>query len=268
MRSQLTVLIPCKDERENIAACIAAVRSIADEVLVADSGSRDGTIALARRMGCRVIEREYIDSGNFKNWAIPQAAHAWVLIVDADERVTPGLAAEIRELLDAGPDKDAYSIGRHTYFLGHAIHHGDWANDRVTRLVHRDRCRYAEFTDHAEFELHRDRVGKLRHKMIHYTAWNLDDYLAKMTHYASQTADHWHAEGVQPKIWNLVFNAPLRFMRSYVLRGGFLDGKIGFQIAGLTAYYSFLKQAQLWQRAYGLAHVEVEAHCADERIQC
>ncbi len=268
MHRELTVLIPCKNERENIPACIAAVRSIADEVVVADSGSSDGTVVVAQRMGCRVIEREYIDSGNFKNWAIPQAAHAWILIVDADERITPELATEIRNLLDKEPDKDAYAIGRHNYFLGHAINHGDWAHDRVIRLVRRDRCRYAEHTDHAEFDLPPERVGLLRHKMIHYTAWNLDDYLAKMTHYASQTADHWHATGVQPNIWNLVFNAPLRFLRAYLMRGGFLDGKIGFQVAGLTACYSFLKQVQLWQRTYSLSRVEVDHHdAADEVVE-
>jgi len=266
MRHQLTVLIPCKNERENIGTCIAAVRSIADEVLVVDSGSSDGTVVVAKRMGCRVIEREYINSGNFKNWAIPRAVHAWILIVDADERITPELATEIRTLLDTDPDKDAYAMGRQNYFLGHAINHGDWARDRVIRLVRRDRCRYAELTDHAEFDLPPERVGMLQHKIIHYTAWNLDDYLAKMTHYASQTADHWHASGVQPNIWNLVFNAPLRFIRSYIVRGGFLDGKIGFQVAGLTAFYSFLKQVQLWQRAYGRSRAEVEPHAAADEV--
>ena len=93
MTAKLTVLIPCKDERRNIRACIESVQAIADEILIADSGSTDGTLDIVRDIGgCRIIEREYINSANFKNWAIPQARHEWVLVVDADERVTPELA--------------------------------------------------------------------------------------------------------------------------------------------------------------------------------
>jgi (heptosyl)LPS beta-1,4-glucosyltransferase len=89
----LTVLIPCKNERLNIKDCIESVRGIADEILIADSGSTDGTLEIVRGLGgCRIIEREYVNSANFKNWAIPQAKHEWVLVVDADERVTPELA--------------------------------------------------------------------------------------------------------------------------------------------------------------------------------
>src|SRR5262245_65872301 len=97
---KLTVLIPCKNERLNIKDCIESVRGIADEILVADSGSTDGTLDIVRELGgCRIIEREYVNSANFKNWAIPQAKHEWVLVVDADERVTPDLAEEIRTVL-------------------------------------------------------------------------------------------------------------------------------------------------------------------------
>ena len=95
MEAQLTVLIPCKDERLNIRACIESARKVADEVLVADSGSSDETRDIAGSLGVRVIERDFIGYSDFKNWAIPQAKHAWVLIVDADERVSPALRSEI-----------------------------------------------------------------------------------------------------------------------------------------------------------------------------
>src|SRR5918999_4579149 len=98
MRNKLTVIIPAKNEREQIRACIVSARQVADEVLLADSRSTDGTPDVARELGCRIIERDYRTSGDFKNWAIPQAAHEWVLILDADERITPELAAEIRRI--------------------------------------------------------------------------------------------------------------------------------------------------------------------------
>src|SRR3954469_24717480 len=111
MSSKLTVIIPCKNERDNIVACVASARQVADEVLVADSGSTDGTLEMARELGCRIIEREYGTSGDFKNWAIPQAAHEWVFILDADERIAAELANEIRDTL-ADPIRNGYWVYR------------------------------------------------------------------------------------------------------------------------------------------------------------
>src|SRR3954462_10317659 len=109
MSNALTVIIPCKNERRNIRACVASAQQVADEVLVADSGSTDGTLEIARGLGCRIIECEYGTSGDFKNWAIPQAGNEWVFILDADERITPGLAAEIGSTL-VNPTHDGYWI--------------------------------------------------------------------------------------------------------------------------------------------------------------
>src|SRR5687768_1641821 len=145
----LTVLIPCKNERRHLAECIASVRPVADEILVADSGSTDGSLEIARELGCRVIEREYVNSANFKNWAIPQANHEWVLVVDADERVTPELGAEIRSVLASGESHDAYLMRRDNFFLGHPIRYCDWNTPELTRLFRRDLGRYQERRVHA-----------------------------------------------------------------------------------------------------------------------
>src|SRR5688500_14989641 len=146
MSQPLTVLIPCRDEQKNIRACIEAARLVADEVLVADSGSVDRTLEIVRQVGgCRVIEREFVDYADFKNWAIPQAAHEWVLIVDSDERVTPELAAEIRTLLENPPENvDGYWVYRRNFFMGREIKHSGWNTDCVFRLILRDKCRYGK----------------------------------------------------------------------------------------------------------------------------
>ncbi len=161
LANPLTVIIPCKNEREHIRACIASAQRVADEVLVADSGSTDDTLEIVRKLGCRIIEREYGTSGDFKNWAIPQAAHEWVLILDCDERITADLAAEIRREL-AAPRHDGYWIYRRNHFLGHPIRFGPWKNDRCLRLFRRDLGRYVGPTDHAEVELTSGTVGRLR----------------------------------------------------------------------------------------------------------
>src|SRR5262245_14590403 len=110
---KVTVIIPCKNERANIRPCIESARLIADEVLVADSGSTDGTLNIVRQMGgCRIIEREYVHYGDFNNWAIPQAHHEWVFVLDADERITSALAREVCEILREEPKHDGYLVCR------------------------------------------------------------------------------------------------------------------------------------------------------------
>jgi glycosyltransferase involved in cell wall biosynthesis len=244
--NQLTVIIPCRNEREHIRACIVSAQLVADEVLVADSGSTDGTLEIARSLGCRVIEREYGTSGDFKNWAIPQAACEWVLILDADERVRVELAAEIRRVL-ADPRHDGYWIGRRNHFLGHAIRFGPWKNDRCLRLFRRELGRYVGPTDHAEVELHGGTAGALRERMTHYTCTSYAQYLPKLSRYAEVQSQVWHHQGRRTHAGHLLLRFPLRFLQGYVWRLGFLDGLAGLQVCALVAYLSYLKHAYLWQ---------------------
>lgn len=248
MSLPLTVLIPCKDERRNIGPCIEAVRRIAGEILVADSGSTDGTLEIVRQLGgCRIIEREYNYSGDFKNWAIPQARQPWVLIVDADERVTAELAGEIERELRGKPAHDGYWIYRENYFLGHRIRYGVWRRDKVLRLFRRDGARYRGDTDHAEIQVESGNVGRLRNRLQHFTYWTYEQYYRKFHRYSRLQAERWHAEGRRPSYLRLLATGPLRFLQSYVLQAGFLDGLAGLQVAALTGFYSFAKQAHLWE---------------------
>lgn len=258
---KLTVIIPCKNERMNIRSCIESARLVADEILVADSGSTDGTLEIVRQMGdCRIIEREYVHSGDFKNWAIPQAQHEWVLIVDADERVTPELATEIRQQLAAGPRLDGYWIYRHNYFMGHLIRHCGWGHDSVLRFFRRDLGRYVGDTDHAEVHVHTNRVGRLRHRLAHYTFCSYHQFFHKFDRYTMWQAKVWYEQGRRTNWFRLLFQGPLRFLRSYIIQLGFLDGLPGLQVCMITGYYSFMKQARLWEihRAVPRPDPEVE----------
>ncbi|MEM8866282.1 MAG: glycosyltransferase family 2 protein [Planctomycetota bacterium] len=243
----LTVLIPCKDERRHLPGAVASAQAIADEVLVADSGSTDGTLQLARELGCRVIEREYVTSGDFKNWAIPQATYDWVLIVDADERVSPKLAREIKQRLAKPATADGYWVRRVNQFFGKPLRFGSWRPTRLLRFFRRDFGRYVGDTDHAEVSISTGRVGKLRSPLHHLAIWSYERYLPKLYRYADVQAQLWHGRGRRTNIWQLVFRGPLRFGQDYVLRGGLFDGAAGLQSAVLVAYGSYLKQARLWE---------------------
>jgi len=263
----LTVIIPCKNERLNIRPCIESARPIADEILLADSGSTDGTLDIVRGLGgCRIVEREYINSGNFKNWAIPQARHEWVLIVDADERVTPELAAEIQALLAAGPQADGYHIRRENYFLGHRIRHGAWGSDKVLRLFRRDLGRYVGESDHAEVGVSTGRTARLRHRLQHFTYWSYDQYFRKFHRYTIQRAQTWRDEGRRVRPLRMLTSGIFRFLHCYIVRGGFLDGVAGIQVCALTGFYSFMKQARLWEMSEARPQPDPEAeHAAPER---
>jgi glycosyltransferase involved in cell wall biosynthesis len=265
MKQKLTVIIPCKNERLNIRPCMVSAKLVADELIVSDSGSTDGTLDIIREVGgARLIEREYINSGNFKNWAIPQATHEWVLILDSDERVTPELAAEINTLLTVGPQHDGYEIYRANYFLGHRIRHAGWGADKVLRLFRRDLGRYQGESDHAEVEITTGRVSRLKQRIEHYTYWSYDQYFRKLQRYSVQGAQNKLAAGKHVNFWEMAIAPPLRFLHCYFFRLGFLDGLAGLQISMLTGYSSFAKQIRMWELEHGRPQPDPEVEHAKQ----
>lgn len=258
MPAQLTVLIPCLNEVANLRACIASARLVADEVLVADSGSTDGTLQLAHALADRVIEREFVCDSDFKNWAIPQAAHGWVLVLDADERISPALAAEIRQVLTQPAEHDGYAIAFRTFMLGHELRHGGWSSTTSIRLFRRN-CRYQTLRVHADIDLPPRQVGKLQHKLLHYTYWSLEQYLEKFNRYTTAAARDAAQARVKPSVLRLLTHPPAHFVKVYFLRGGILDGVPGLMMATLSTYYRFVKYAKLWALRYGKQQILVEA---------
>ncbi len=253
MKQPLTVIVPVRNERLNIGACLASFHAIADEIIVADSGSDDETLEIAADFDkVRIIERDYITSGDFKNWAIPQARHEWVLIVDADERVTRPLASEIQLELSRGTVKDGYWIRRENHFLGHRLRWGDARTDRVLRLFRRDRGRYEGPSDHGEIRIPGGQIGTLKAPFQHFSVWSYDQLLRKYDRYTSLQARQWQQQRRDTSTFKLLVRPALRFLREYLLQGGFLDGKPGIQQAWLAAFYSFTKQARLWELNHGL----------------
>jgi len=265
MPEKLTALIPCKNEERNVRPCIESVRGLADEVLVADSGSTDRTMAIAAELGCRIVQREYVNSADFKNWAIPQASSPWVLVVDADERVTGELASEIRSLLSGAPRFDGYVIRRRNHFFGHAIDHCGWNRDKVLRLFRRDVSRYEKKRVHADVVVQTGRVGSLRGRLLHYTYWTFDQYLEKFGRYTTWAAEDLRDRGRRAGFLSLTLRPAWRFFRHYFLMLGFLDGRAGLILSRLAAYSVFMKYAKLWAMDHGLPWPDPEKDARAEK---
>jgi glycosyltransferase involved in cell wall biosynthesis len=246
MRPALTVVVTTLNEEVNLRECLESL-AFADEIFLVDSFSSDGTLAIARAFPkVRVVQHEYFGSAAQKNWAMEQVTTPWLLIVDADERVPAPLANEILALLEKGPDAKAYYLRRQNVFLDRVIRHSGWSTDKVVRLMERDAARYPNRRVHADLDPE-GRTPTLLSPMIHYTCRSLAQYLDKIHRYATWGAADAFRAGRRPGAAELLFRPIWRFLRTYVVQAGFLDGRHGLVLCGLQAWSVFLKWAKVWE---------------------
>jgi glycosyltransferase involved in cell wall biosynthesis len=243
-RLPISVIITTFNEEINIEDCIRSVLW-ADEVLVVDSHSKDRTVELARRHPVKLLEREYFGSAAQKNWSMDRVENDWVLILDADERLTDDLAQEILQLLVEGPQFYGYFLRRRNIVLGKVIRHSGWSTDKVIRFFHRSHGRYPDRRVHADLDIEGP-TPVLRNALLHYTFRSLDQYWEKLRNYAEWGAAQAFREGRRAGVRELAGRPVWRFVRTYFLQLGLLDGLHGLVVCGLQAFGSFLKYAQLW----------------------
>ncbi len=244
MNEKLSVLIPTLNEEKNISACIDSVREIADEILVLDNFSTDKTVEISRAAGATVHQRKFDHFPANKNAGIELLQNDWILILDADERLTPVLREEIRGTI-LNPQAEAYAILRDTFFCGRMVR--CWSGKVVVRLFRKGKAHYDPERFVHEHLIVKGRTGTLRNPMEHYTFRSHEQFLPKVELYAKLGALEAFQRGKRASWMVMIFSPPLRFFKDYVLRAGFLDGIPGLCIAWLAAYSMFLKQAKLWE---------------------
>lgn len=236
----LSVIIT-KNEGHNIRACLESV-TWADEIIVVDSGSADDTVAICREFTPHVYIHDWPGFGAQKNRALDYATNEWVFSIDADERVSPDLRAEIQSAMHEW-HKDAYEIPRLSSFCGRYIHHSGWRPDYVTRLFKRGVGRFSDDLVH-ERVIVTGSTGRLRQPILHESFRNAEELLAKINHYSSASALMLHKKNRTASLKKAVAHALWAFLRTYILRAGFLDGREGFMLAVSTAegtYYRYVK---------------------------
>lgn len=241
---RVTATVITLNEAAHIEACLASL-VWADEVIVVDSGSTDGTPDLARKAGARVIEREWPGYSAQKDFAAEQAAHDWILSVDADERVTPALAAEIRQTVTHPGDTAGFRIPRITFHLGRWIRTTDWYPDFQLRLYDRRQAGWARRRVH-ESVTARGPIGYLTQDLQHYAYRDLAHHHETMQRYTTLAAEQMFEEGRRARLTDLLLHPPAAFLRNYLLKRGVLDGAPGLIISAMNAHYVFLKFAKLW----------------------
>lgn len=240
---RLSVVIITKNEAANIAGCLDSV-AFADEFIVVDSGSNDDTSAIAKSKGARVEFHEFKGFGHQMNYALSLAAGEWILSIDADERVSPALAAELQQAMNTG-DADIYEMPRLSTFCGRVIKHSGWYPDYVRRLWRRGRARWREDLVHARL-ICDGTVKRLTEPLNHNAIERLEQSLRRMDQYSTLGAEMLVASGRRVWFFSGFAHGLWAFLRSYFFRAGFLDGRAGFQLAVLTAEGSYYKYMKAW----------------------
>ncbi len=241
-RQPFSVAIITLNAASQLQACLESA-AFADEIVVVDSGSSDGTAALAERFGARVVQQTWLGFGAQKQFAVEQARHDWVLCLDADERVTPALRQAIEQALEA-PGADAYRFPRCNRFLGRYLRHGEGYPDWSLRLFDRRKGRWSDDAVHEKVVVS-GVVGTLAGDLQHESAETLSGYLAKQNRYTTLAAEAAVAAGKRATAAQVVLSPLVRFIKFYVLRRGFLDGLSGFIHVAIGCVNSFAKYSKM-----------------------
>jgi len=239
----VSAIIITLNEAAHIEACLASV-AWADERLVVDSGSTDDTVAIATRCGARVVTHEWLGYSAQKNYAASLAAHDWIVSVDADERVTPALAAEMQATVRSPGDHAGFRVPRLTFHLGQWIRCTDWYPDFQLRLYDRRRARWNGRKVH-ESVTAEGPVGHLAHDLQHYAYRDIAHHLDTINRYTTLAAAVMHEQGRRTGLAELLLHPPAAFVRNYLLRRGVIAGVPGLIISTMNSYYVFLKFAKL-----------------------
>lgn len=239
----LTVIIAARNEGHQIGACIASA-AFADEILVLDSGSTDDTAAQARSAGATVHTTDWPGYGPQQQRGIGLARSDWVLSLDADERISDALRAEIVDAI-RHPRADGYRLPRHSSLCGTFINHSGWRPDYTLRLVRRKLAGFTDHFLHAHMTV-QGSVARLTAPIIHYSYRDLDDVLEKLNRYSRGAAIDLRTRGKTGSLSKALLKGLWAFLRTYLLQQGFRDGRMGLVLAiynGQTTYYKYLR---LW----------------------
>ena len=242
----LSAILITRNEEANLEDCLASLDGLAAQIVVVDTQSTDRTLAIAQRYGALISSPpDWPGFGPQKNRALDLASEDWVLSLDADERLTPELRAEIKSVLDK-PQTDCYAIPRLSWYCGRFMRHSGWTPDYVDRLFKRGSARFSTDLVHERL-IPKGPVLRLKNQMLHYSFMNLAQVQEKMERYSTASAQQAFVRGKTASPLKAILHGAWSFFRTYILRAGFLDGPQGFSLALANAKGSYLRYIKLWR---------------------
>ena len=245
-RPTVSGVVICFDEEDGIARCLESI-AFCDELVVVDSNSTDRTREICARFTPNVIVQDFLGYVKQKNFALERATGDWVVCLDADEALSPALQQEIRTRISDAPDAvSGFVLDRVTYFLGVWHEAGEWSPDSQLRVFRRDRGFWTGRDPHDRIEL-RGETRALEGKLLHWNYRDLSDHIATIDRFSAKQAQGMRDEGIRFRTRDLLIRPLYRFIKGYLLRGGFRMGLPGFLVSISTAYYVFMKYAKLWE---------------------
>lgn len=240
----LSVILITKNEGRNLTECLSSLADIAQEIIIVDSNSTDDTAAIAKRYGAIVSQPvDWPGFGIQKNRALDLTTQEWVLSLDADERLTPELRIEIRHALAYANEHTCFAIPRLSRYCGRYMKHSGWYPDYVERLFKRGTARFSEHLVHERL-ITTGKTRRLLNSLLHESFRTLDDVLDKLNRYSSAGAEQHLRQGRRGSLGKAIFHGIWAFIRTYIIKAGFLDGQEGFILAVSNAegvYYRYLK---------------------------
>lgn len=244
LESKITALAITLNEEENVKRFVESL-SFADEIIFVDSNSTDKTVEIAKSLGVNVIQREFDNFSNQRNFAISHAKNDWIVFFDLDEIVTAELKAEILSVTSSPTDIVAYYTKRNFHFMGKHIKYGGWQSDKAIRVFNKKYCQYNGNLVH-ETVAAEGKVGHLKEQVNHYSYKSLDNYNSKLNLYSKLQAESLYLKNKRPNAYHFFIRPQYRFLWQYIYRLGFLDGKEGFVLAYVHAFSVFKRYLQLW----------------------
>lgn len=241
----ISVVVITKNEEHNIARCLESVLPIANEIIVVDSGSSDRTQEIAKTYGGKVIVHPFEGHIQQKNFALDQASCSWILSLDADEALSPELLASIQNHLDE-PKADTASMNRKSSYLGKWIHHSGWYPDTKIRLVKNGAARWGGKNPHDQLIPNAGvSTVHLNGDIFHYTYYSLKGHLRQVNYFTSILAEEDFDRGKRPGVAKMISAGIYKFIKDYLIKGGFRDGYRGLLIAAISAFATFMKYAKI-----------------------
>jgi glycosyltransferase involved in cell wall biosynthesis len=242
----VSAIVVCYNEEDNIGRCLSSLRWC-DEIVVVDSFSTDGTVEICRQFTNIIIQRKWAGYGDQKAFAHSKATKDWVLMIDADEEVTPELQNEILEEFAGGAAQySGFLLTRLVFYLNRWWRRGGWYPDYQVRLFRRDRARWAGTDPHDKIVVDGP-VRRLRNPLHHFSYRDIDDHIQRINRYTSISSRELRKQGRPWRLSDALLRPAFRFCRSYFLKRGFMEGFAGFHVAVTAAMYVFLKYAKLWE---------------------